>query len=188
VGNINEVVESVQCLKNNGPDDVMQVTKALAVQMLLLGKIARSEDDAESKIDEAFAAGSAFEKFCEFVEAQGGDPDKIPDQQDDFGCKYHRVVKATEDGFVAGIDSYAVGMAGVELGAGRREMGDEIDHNAGIRIHKKVGEQINKGDALLEFYTNKKDTLGSAAEKLERAYTIKGQQVNPPPLIHEIIS
>ena len=188
VGNMNEVAESIQCLQNSGPDDVMQVTKALAAQMLLMGKVAESEDEAISKINEVLADGSAYEKFCEFAEAQGGDPDKIPEKPEDFGWKYHRLVKSSEDGFVAGIDSYAVGMAGVELGAGRREMGDEIDHNAGIRIHKKVGEQVNKDDILLEFFTNRKGILDAVADKLQRAYTIKGQQVNPPPLIHEIIS
>lgn len=188
VGNRNEVVEAVQCLQGEGPDDVMDVTRALAVQMLLLGEIADSENEAAEMVNQSIANGSAYEKFREFVRNQGGNPDHIPEDTSDTGCEHTRSVTAAESGYVAEIDSYAIGMAGVEIGAGRRSMHDQIDHSAGIQIIKKVGDRVEKHERLAELFTNRKEVLDSAANRIQQAYTIKGQQVNPPPLIHEIIS
>ncbi len=183
VGNLNEVREAVQCLQGDGPDDVMKVTKALAVQMLLMAETTDTADQAEDLLNTAIADGSAYNKFREFAEAQGGDPDKIERDSAVPSCTYHNTIHAPEDGFIAEIDSYRIGMTGVELGAGRKKLGDEIDPHAGIEILKKTGEQVKKGDVLLEYYTNNNNT-----EKIEndllQAYKITGQRITPPPVVY----
>lgn len=183
IGNWLEVKESLECLHGNGPSDLMEVTYELCSYMLVLGGAAKNLDDAREKCEQAVAGGKAFEKFLEITRAQGGDisylenPEKYPAADE--------VVKIStlQDGYIRHMNTYEIGMASVELGAGRLAAEDEIDPRAGIILFKKVGDAVKTGEAILEMHTNRHEKIDEARERLERAIVIGSGEPEQVPLI-----
>ncbi len=187
VGNWLETKESIDCLRGNGPDDLMQATMALSAQMLLMAGVADSEQQAMEQLNEAIASGAAFQKFCDIVERQGGDlsyihsPERYPKSKFEYG------IKAPKDGYITDINALDVGFAVVQLGGGRQVMEDRIDYKAGVLLHRKVGDFVSKGETLAIFYTDRQAVIESVSASLSRAIRIDEQAPKKNDLIVEMI-
>jgi thymidine phosphorylase len=161
VGNAVEVEESVEVLRGGGPADVVELTVALAREMLSQAGL--------SDVDPAavLASGQAYETWCRMIRAQGGDPEAaLP-----VGSHKH-VVEATEGGVLASLDAYAVGVAAWRLGAGRARKEDPVQAGAGIVCLAKPGDRVTTGQPLLELRTDTPDAIPSALEALQDSFTI----------------
>jgi thymidine phosphorylase len=143
VGNALEVAEAVAALSGEGPEDLMEVTYALAAQMLELADI-----DADPRL--AIASGRALEVFKNMIKAQGGDPDAPLPQ-----AAYRRdALPAAAGGWVTRLDARAVGVAAWRLGAGRARKEDAVSHTAGVRCLAKPGDYVAAGQPVLELHAD----------------------------------
>ncbi|HEX3587997.1 MAG TPA: thymidine phosphorylase [Pseudonocardiaceae bacterium] len=176
VGNAVEVAESVEVLKGGGPEDVKTLTLALAREMLALAGLAT--------VDPApiLESGAAYETWCRMIAAQGGDPDAdLPT------ATTTKTVESPADGVLAKLDAYAVGIAAWRLGAGRARKEDAVDPAAGIICLAKPGEQVGKGQPLLELRTNRPDTIPAALDALTDAYEIADEARPSTDLIRDVL-
>jgi pyrimidine-nucleoside phosphorylase/thymidine phosphorylase len=155
VGNALEVRESVECLKGNGPDDLMEVSLELAAEMLLLGGVAKGRAEALARCRRAIADGSALERFRRVVIAQGGDG-RVCDEPEQVlpRAECVEILRAEQSGHVQTLKAWSVGQASMLLGAGRRTAEDAVDPAAGIIIHRTVGDPVSAGDVLAELHFN----------------------------------
>ena len=188
VGNALEVRESVECLKGQGPEDLMEVSLELAAEMLLLGRVATSRDQALDRCRCAIADGSALERFRRVVAAQGGDP-RVCDEPEKIlpraACV--ELVRAERSGSVHALKAWAVGQASMILGAGRRTAEDAIDPAAGIVLKRTVGDRVAAGDVLAEIHFNPPfaAALPEALAMFRAAVDIGAEPMTRPPLILE---
>ncbi len=187
VGNWNEIEECIFALQGDGPDDLMEVTHTLCGAMIHLGKKADSIDEGKEISKEMIRSGKAWQKFLEIVAEQEGDVDMVKNPQNYPKSKFSVQVKATRDGYIAGIDALEVGLTAVILGAGRTKSDDAIDPKAGITVHKKGGDQVAKGETLMSVYTDKQEVLEEAQERLGQAVSYADQPVAPRRLIYEYL-
>ncbi|MHB1091177.1 MAG: thymidine phosphorylase [Ilumatobacteraceae bacterium] len=188
-GHTTEVIESIECLKGRGPDDLMEVTYALTAHMLILGGAATDETDARTKMEAAIADGSALQKFRQMCEAQGGDPKVIDDYTILPTAKKLLEITAPADaqGFVNEVDALKCGQAIMALGGGRASVTDTVDHAVGIANLVKIGEPIAPGMRLCTLHIND-DAKGSRAEALIReAITFSPTPPAMQPLVQDLI-
>ncbi len=182
VGNAVEVIESVQCLKGEGPADVMEVSLELAAEMVLMAGLATSLEQAQAICQKTIDDGSALERFRKVVEAQGGDPRTIDDTSLLPAPKTRVEVLAPESGIVQWIWARRIGVATMMLGAGRSSRrGSRIDPSVGVWLHKKVGDRVESGEPLCTVLTNGPGAIESIRESL----FIGPNPVTVPPLIVE---
>jgi thymidine phosphorylase len=154
VGNAVEVAESIETLRGAGPADLVEVTLALAREMLALAGI--EADPAQALVD-----GRALAKYREMIAGQGGDPDKpLP------VARHVQMVLAPSTGFLRRLDALAVGTAAWRLGAGRARKEDPVSAGAGVICKAKPGEQVKAGQPLLELRTDEPERFAAAVEAL----------------------
>ena len=188
-GHTTEVIESIECLKGNGPADLMEVTYALTSHMLILGGVVKEEAEARQKLIAAIDNGSALQKFREMCVAQGGDPRVIDDYSLLPTAKTLREVKAPADakGFISEVDALKCGQAIMALGGGRASVVDTVDHAVGIADLVKIGDTVTAGMRLCTLHVND-DAKGSRAEALIRdAIKFASTQPEIEPLVHDLI-
>lgn len=187
IGNAIEVVEAIRVLKGNGPGDVLALTRAQAERILLAAGIAESE--ARARIDRAISSGSAVEKAAEWIEAQGGDPSFLDDPGKLGHASHSLEVKAPRRGSVDTIDSWMLGMIGIELGAGRKRQEDDVDPTAGIEILANTGDSVEKGEPIARLLWSRPSVDGEAlAARYIEAVAITDDPALPTALIHEILT
>ena len=176
VGNWLEVRECIDALQGRGEKKMMEVTLMLSGTMIWLGGKAKSVEEGIKMSMESIKNGSAFQKFVDICEVQGGDtkylmnPDLYP------SAKHVVDILSPSEGFVGAIDSYEIGMSAVELGAGRIRKEDRIDPAAGIEIIKKHGENVRKGETIARIYTNNTALIDSSQERILKAIEILSQR------------
>lgn len=188
VGNALEVREAIDTLKGNGPADLEELCITLGSQMLLCAGRAGTEQEAGKLLRQSLDDGSALQKFAEFVEAQGGDPDCIYHPENLPKAAVTREVKAVETGYVQKIYCEEIGVASLLLGGGRRRKEDEIDLSVGIVLHKKVGSYVEKGDSLATIYANDEKRIQEAYDRIIDAYFYSQTAVKKEPFIKGIIT
>ena len=176
IGNWLEVEEAMDGLQGKGPEDVMEVTHRLAGTMIYLGGEAESIAEGIEKSEQAVENGQAFEKWLQLTEAQGGDTKYLKDFALYDEADYQAGMKAPADGYIREMDAYKIGMASLELGAGRRTKEDSIDHAAGIVLKKKTGDSVKKGETIAVAFTNKEHTIELAEELFGNAIEIGNEQ------------
>jgi pyrimidine-nucleoside phosphorylase len=145
IGNALEIREAIEILRGGGPHDTRELTHVLGAEMLVLGGAARDPADGRAKIEQALADGSALEVFRKVVAAQGGDPRVCDSPGSVLPKPKHRDELALRAGRVMAIDSEALGIAALILGAGRRTTDDTIDPAAGLVVDAYPGELIEPG-------------------------------------------
>jgi thymidine phosphorylase len=180
VGNAVEVTESVRALHGGGPEDLMEVTLALARQMLALAGLA---GDTAGDPAAAIADGRALAAYRAMVRAQGGDPDAaLPE------AGHTRLLPAPATGWLTGLDALAVGTAAWRLGAGRARKEDDVSAAAGIICLAKPGERVQAGQPLLELRADDPGRFAPALAALDGAIVIGGDGPPPPvsPIIEEV--
>lgn len=185
VGNALEVAETVSVLKNEKKGDLRDVSVALATEMVSL-VFGLAHDEAEKKVVAAIEDGSAFEKMKEWIAAQGGDVSQIEDTSLLPRANFGFDVLSDADGYITEMNAEEIGKASVMLGAGRASKEDKIDYAAGIVIHKKVGDEVKKGDLIATLYYNN-GSPDNAAKCYLSALKIESAQKPTPPLIHKVI-
>ena len=149
-----EIIESLECLKGQGPDDVMDVVYHLGINGLKLANISNPKD----KLKRVINNGDALDIFKKMVVAQGGDIDVI-DNPDIIMPKYKEYIFAEEDGYIGKMHTLNIGNAIILLGAGKLAAKDQLDPTAGITLFKKVGDFVKKGEPLLEIFCSNKEKL-----------------------------
>ncbi len=159
-GNGLEVAESVEVLSGGGPADVVELTIALAQEMVAAAGVAA--DPAE-----VLASGRAMDVWRRMISAQGGDPDApLP------RARHVEQVRADRDGVLTGLDAYAVGVAAWRLGAGRARKEDPVQAAAGVEWHHGVGDPVRTGEVILSLHTDTPDRIARAKEALVGAWQI----------------
>lgn len=186
IGNWLEVEESIDCLKGAGPDDTNQLSHLLAGAMIYLGGKADSIEKGIERSKLQVENVEAFSKWKDIVEEQGGDVSYI-DQPNKFVYpSFEFELKSLNSGYIQKIDTYGVGMAAVELGAGRKVITDTIDAGAGIVLGKKIGDKIEEGETILKAYTNKPSVIEEVTEQLYQSFSISDEKPEEQPLVTHI--
>lgn len=158
VGNSLEVKEAIATLHGQGPKDFVQLVTEAGGIMLEQAKIVKDHLEGEKLIAEAIRSGKGFEKQKEFFAAQGGDVSYI-EHPEKFPLASRQIpIFSEKSGYIHRIDSMAIGLGAMELGAGRATLEDVIDMAAGIVLNKKVGDHVQKGELLATLHTNKNGT------------------------------
>src|SRR6187402_379300 len=188
-GHTTEVIESIECLKGNGPADLMEVTYSLTGHMLVLCGKAKGTAEARQQMETAIANGSALKVFREMCAAQGGDAKVVDDYKILPAAQKTITVKAgaTAQGFVSEVDALKCGHAIMALGGGRAAVTDKIDHAVGIADLIKIGEPVAPGTRLCTLHIND-DAKGARAEALIReAVVFSPAAPKLEPLIQDLI-
>lgn len=188
IGNSLEIIESVQVLKGEGPDDVRELTLALGAEMLVLGGVATTQEDARARLVAAIDDGSALRKLEEIVEAQGGDPRALTDHSRLPRARHRVNVVAPRSGWVASIQTDEVGRAAMLLGAGRQKVDDVVNPAAGIELHCRLGDRLEAGQLLAVLHTDSLEVVEAAKQRLVSAYTLAEEPAAAGPLIAERIA
>ena len=186
VGNTLEVEEAIETLKGNGPKDLEELCLVLGAQMVYLGGGAESLEDAKALLKEKLTNGEALEQFKIFLEAQDGNPNVVDDYSLMPQASITKDVKATESGYITEITADDIGVAAMKLGAGRETQESVIDLAAGLMLHKKVDDYVEKGDVIVTLYANFEDTA-EAEKMIQQAYHYGKEKVEPV-LIHKVIT
>ncbi len=183
IGNAIEVVESIETLKGNGPDDLERLSVTLAARMVLLAGISPDMADAERRVRRALASGAGVDKFRQMVAFQGGDPAIVDDYSLLPSAPRRCTVPAGRDGYITSMDAFRVGRASMLLGAGRDQASDAIDHAVGITILAKPGDRVRSGDPVFELFYRGDERLADAIRMATDAIDIGDNSPSAVPLI-----
>ncbi len=186
VGNSLEVIEAIKTLKGEGESDLTDVCLTLAAQMLCM-VTGEDEKACYAMAKDAIDDGSALNKLCEMISAQGGNAGAV----DDFSLfkqpKHTVEISSEREGYIEHTDAEKIGLASVILGAGREKKGDPIDSSAGIVLKKKTGDRVEKGDTLAIFYTDDESKIEEAKREFFEAFTFGNKKPPAQKLIYRII-
>jgi pyrimidine-nucleoside phosphorylase len=157
IGNTLEIIESVEILQGqHGQSDLAQMSFRLAAEMLIMGGVAADLAEAEAKVAATISSGSAMQAYRHWVTFNGGNAAALDDFSLMPGYASTREVLAESNGFIHAMDSRALGILAMEMGAGRASKDDVLDLGVGIRVHANVGDKVEKGQKLLTLYLNGK--------------------------------
>lgn len=169
VGNDIEIIEAIDTLNGNGPEDFREICKVFASEMLYLGGVGTKEECMQ-KVKETLANGQGLEQLARMVEAQGGNPEYIYNPEKFQKASYQKDFIAEEDGYIQSMDTEHCGKTAVILGAGRETKESKIDSQAGIRFYKKTGNLVKTGDVLATLYASSEEKIDQALDYLKKAY------------------
>jgi pyrimidine-nucleoside phosphorylase len=187
VGNALEVMEVSQTLQKAGPADLTRLSLELAARMIHLGKKAETLDEARKIAEDKLMDGSAFAKFRQIVEAQGGNAQAL-DRFDLLpNATGMREVVTPRAGFVSAIMAEDIGRASQMMGAGRARKEDPIDPAVGVILEVKVGQKIDAGGVLCRLYYTSEEHVEEAAQLVEDAFRISGSAPDERELILEVV-
>lgn len=187
VGNNLEVIEAIETLNGNGPDDFNEICIQFSAEMLRLagkGKI----EECKIMAKEAINNGSALKKFSDMVQAQGGNKDYIYDIDMFDKALYSEKWIAEKDCYIEHMDTEICGKTSVILGAGREIKESDVDYTAGIKFYKKTGDFIKKGDVIAELFSSDKDKIKQAISFLKNGYRFGDKQVEKQKTIIAFVS
>jgi thymidine phosphorylase len=177
IGNAVEVTESVEVLAGGGPADVVELTLALAREMLAAAGLPDADPAA------ALASGAAMDSWRSMIRAQGGDPDAAMPVAAET-----EIVRAGRDGVVASVDAYGTGLAAWRLGAGRARKEDPVSAAAGVVLRVRPGDTVRAGDPLFELRTDDGGKIPAALAAADGAVVVADVAPQPVPLILERIA
>jgi pyrimidine-nucleoside phosphorylase len=179
VGNSLEVIECIDVLNGEGPDDLRELCLILSGWMFLLGKRVQTLEEGRELAEKMIATGTAKEKFREMIRLQGGNPAIIADPGLLPRACHTAEVPSPASGQITSIVCEQVGTAGVLLGGGRSRKEDSVDPAVGIVVHKKLGDKVAAGESLCTIHYNSAERLDAAKPLILSSYTIAEQAYNP---------
>ncbi len=179
IGNALEVIEAIETLKGRGPSDLVDLSVALAAEIAFLCDLG-NKTECEKLCLDALSSGKALSTFRRMVEAQGGDARCIDDTTL-FSLSPRSEVRSPRSGFIQKVNAEGYGLTSLMLGAGRSKLGDKIDLGAGIKLCRKVGDYVNKGEVIAVLYG--KSGVDEAGKALLGYTTIGDEPPSPVPLI-----
>jgi pyrimidine-nucleoside phosphorylase len=183
VGNSLEVIEAIETLRGNGPEDLLHLCIELGAAMVVLGGGTPDMEEARQILYRTISEGTAIEKLKDMVKAQYGNTAQIDNTELLPKAKNIVDILAEEEGYVHGIDAEGVGRAALAIGAGRETKESPIDYSVGILLVKKVGDKISKGDTLAKVHINDMQKLEECKQKLIDAYDLSMEIPSSRPLI-----
>ncbi|MBP9479028.1 MAG: thymidine phosphorylase [Sebaldella sp.] len=187
VGNANEVIEAIETLKGNGPEDFTELVYNIAALALKLkGEVSTTEEGIK-KVEEVIANKSALEKFALFIKESGGNPEIVNDYSLLPGFDSELEVLSEKEGYVTKIQAEEIGKAAMIIGAGRATKDDIIDHSVGILVLKKVGDFVKKGESIAKICYNKETEVEKSKNMVLGAYKFSDVKVDKPKIIFEIL-
>ena len=187
IGNANEIIESIETLKGNGAEDLKEVVYTIASLALKAKGEIKELEEGKEKIDEVINNGTALARLKEFISESGGNGELVNDYTILPTPKSKLDVVSENVGFVQKIKAEEIGKAAMIIGAGRATKEDIIDHAVGIKILKKVGEKVEKGEKIAEIYYNDSKNVEESKNMILDAYIISNNKVEEPKAILEII-
>ena len=187
IGNALEVEEAVEVLRGKGDARLTKLCVTLGAYMLNGTGLCEVVDEGRKKMEEVLQNGSAYQKFIDFVTAQGGDISEIKDTHKLIKARYKEKILAPENGYVAGIQAEEVGIAALMLGAGRETKESKLDYSAGFRLMKKTGDPVTKGECLAVLYANDQEKVPAAKLKFLKAFSFSKKTVFKEALIKEVL-
>ena len=152
VGNALEVIEAINTLKGEGPEDLTKLVLNLGTYMVLAARNDLDKETARKELERVISDGSALDKMAEFVKAQGGDPDAVYNTDKLKISDTITEVCADSDGYIQSIQSELIGKSSMILGGGRTAKDDVIDLSVGVVLSKKIGDKVSKGDVIARIY------------------------------------
>lgn len=186
VGNSLEMIETINSLKGNMPEDVKEVVLELGSYILKLAGKGENIEENKIKIENCINSGKAYKKFVELIHRQGGDISYCENTEKFEKARYQANI-AFEEGYISKIDAEKIGKIACNLGAGRIKKEDKIDMSAGIIVNKKVGDYTKKEDIVAILYSNSKEKIEEAKEMINQAITITDKKVEKEKMILGII-
>src|SRR5262250_3372227 len=188
VGNAVETMEAIETLRGDLEGDFAELCLELAAQMLIAGGVEDDANAARNRSRDAITSGRALERFRDCVEAQGGDPRVLDDTTLLPQADKQRAIKADRAGFVTAIETDEIGRVVMDWGGGRRRLEDKIDYAAGLRLHAKIGDQVDAGDPLVTAHYNDESKFEEMDTRLRAAYRIDDAAAPPEVLIKAVLT
>ena len=187
VGNNLEVIEAVECLKGNIPEDIKQVIEELGAYMIKAAGKGNNIEENKKQIEETIKNKSAFNKFCALVEKQGGDVSYIQNTDKFEKAKFIKPILSEENGYIEEINAQVIGTASVLLGAGRVKKEDNVDPKVGIVLNKKIGDKVKRNETLCYIHASDENKLVEAEQLIRNAFNIFAHEVMIPKTILGIV-
>lgn len=187
VGNSLEVIEAIETLKGNGPQDFYELCLNLGVQMLILAEITDNADTAKRMINNCISDGSALDKLRELIDNQGGNSNVIYDYSLFKQAQYKTDVNSDSNGYIKSINAELIGRAALALGAGRETKESIIDLSAGLILNKKIGDQVTIDEVLATVHHNDFNKFEEAKQLIISAYLISQEKTSSKKLIHGLV-
>ncbi|OWZ83986.1 pyrimidine-nucleoside phosphorylase [Natranaerobius trueperi] len=188
VGNALEVIEAIDTLKGQGPKDFEDLCLHLGANLLLLGEKVETLQQGRNLLQQKITNGEALEKFEELIKVQNGDYRAIHDNSKLPTPKHSKTLKASTQGYISSLDARKVGLACVNLGAGRKTKEDEIDLSVGVELLKKTGDKVKKDEPIAKIWYNEEQKLNDALPVLDISYEISEQPTEDKHLIYGMIT
>lgn len=188
VGNTLEVIEAIDALNGSAPSDLMEVSITLGAFMLVGAGKASSVEEAKNMLYQTIEDKTALNKFAEFIKVQGGNSDAVYHTDLFTKATLEEAVAASEEGYISSIHTEDVGMTSFILGGGRETKDSVIDLAVGLKIHKKLGDYVSKGDILATLYANDEKKLQDGKERLLAAYVISKEKPQPIKHVYAVVT
>ena len=188
VGNALEIREAIEVLHDGGPEDIREHCLVVAGEMLYLGNLAESPEAGKTQAAGALASGVAWDKFRQLIKAQQGDLAFVDDPARLPQAEFVETVKADRDGYLAEVQTDAIGFAMVALGAGREEKGQPIDHAVGMVMHVEVGDEVEPGTPLFTLHANDEAKRDAVKRRILEALTFSDEPVERLPLFYRRVT
>jgi len=180
VGNAIEVEETISYLRGESIADLHRLGLALGAEMLVLGGVARDLADGVARIREARSSGRGLETLRAMIAAHGGDARVVDEPGRLPTARSSEVVRAPADGFVGSVDARRIGFVATRLGAGRARKEDNVSAGAGVRIHRRRGEAVRRGDVLATLYADDESRIAAESAEASGAFEIVPEAPPPP--------
>ena len=187
VGNSLEVIEAIDFLKGNMPEDLKEVVLELGAYMIKLAGKGENISENKIKMIENIKNGKGYEKFLQLIENQGGDISYIKDVNKFPKAKYVEKLYSIKSGYIKNMDAKRIGEIVCELGAGRVREEDGIDNSVGIILNKKVSDNVKEGEELVTIYANSEEKLVKAKKDLLNVIHVTEEKISKPKMILEIV-
>lgn len=176
VGNTLEVEEAIAVLQGTAPADLTECTLALGAEMLVMGKVAADLEHARELLARAVRDGTGLQKFREIVQGQGGDVRAVDDFSRLPHARFECTVVSSKSGYVTRMDTEALGLAAMALGAGREKKEDTIDPGVGFSLLKKLGDAVQVGEPLVRVHYNAEGRLAAVKGRVLNAYVVGSEK------------
>lgn len=188
VGNKTEIWEAIEVLSGRGERNLKELCFTVSASMIS-SAFNIDYSQARKKVENAVFSGSALAKFCEWIEAQGGDVSEIKNSSLLLNAKYKREIYSKESGYISGLDAQKIGTASMSLGAGRIKKGDKIDYSAGVVLNRTYGARVERGELLATFYSSSEELINcdSTYRIFFEALTLSDEKPREQDLIYEIL-
>src|SRR5437868_1405397 len=187
IGNALEIAEAIAILHGKGPQDVSDLCCHEAAELLVMTGTAGSMSEAERRVEHALRSGAAVAKLAEVIAAQGGDARQVEEPYLLPTAPVRSMLEAPHSGYIASIQSEQMGLASMQLGAGRFKNGEQIDHRTGLVLQAKAGDYRHAGEPLVEIHAHSEAEAASLRQSLLACYSWIDAPVTVGPLIYDTI-